>query len=137
MAIERVCVEYDKAPYKKSLRFRLPWSPLIKEPIFSVYLGKQSLGGGGDKSHSLCTKSDASKPPFKNSCIILVQEFKRRSLQCQTDTCGCRQLKGLFGVCNWHLQVPSKTDNTLYGSFEAIVDTGTTLLVLPKSIAEK
>jgi hypothetical protein len=33
--------------------------------------------------------------------------------------------------------VSSRTDNALYGSFEAIVDTGTTLLILQKSIADR
>ncbi|KAI8329410.1 aspartic peptidase domain-containing protein [Chlamydoabsidia padenii] len=91
---------------------------LIKKPIFSVYLGKHSIGGGGGYIFG------GSNPAHYQEPLMFVP---------------ANSSKGY-----WNVQVTSiSTGNVLsnttkqsYGQFETIVDTGTTLVLLPMTIAD-
>ncbi|SAM07637.1 hypothetical protein [Absidia glauca] len=90
---------------------------LIKDPIFSVYLGKQKLGGGG-----VFMFGNSNPAHFSGSLTPVAVDSSK----------GFWSVKVASLSTAGDKTVPSKTDNALYGSFEAIVDTGTTLLILQK-----
>ncbi|CAO3596755.1 unnamed protein product [Absidia cylindrospora] len=88
---------------------------VIKKPIFSVYLGKKSLGGGGEYvfggSNPAHYQGNLTSVPVDNS-------------------------KGFWNVKVASLSAGTSSSSSLFGPFEAIVDTGTTLLILQKDIAK-
>jgi hypothetical protein len=86
---------------------------LITQPIFGVYLGKASNGGGGEY---IFGGYDSTK--FKGSLKTVPVDNSQ----------------GFWGIT-----VSSSTINgkSASGSFSAIIDTGTTLLLLTNSVAAK
>ncbi|CEI90234.1 Putative Rhizopuspepsin-2 [Rhizopus microsporus] len=84
---------------------------LISRPIFGVYLGKASNGGGGEY---IFGGYDSTK--FKGSLTTVPIDNS----------------EGFWGVTVKGTKIGSKS---IGGSFSAILDTGTTLLLLPDSVA--
>ncbi|CAO3685266.1 unnamed protein product [Rhizopus stolonifer] len=85
---------------------------LISQPIFGVFLGKANRGGGGEY---IFGGYDSSK-------------FKRPLVTIPIDNS-----QGFWGITVGSTKVGSVS---VAGSFEAILDTGTTLLLLPDSVAD-
>ncbi|KAG1147805.1 hypothetical protein G6F37_002243 [Rhizopus arrhizus] len=86
---------------------------LISRPIFGVYLGKQSNGGGGEYVFG---GYDSSK--FKGSLTTIPIDNS----------------EGFWGVTVKSTKIGG---TTVSASFDAILDTGTTLLLLPDNVAAK
>ncbi|KAG1441826.1 hypothetical protein G6F56_011317 [Rhizopus delemar] len=84
---------------------------LISSPVFGVYLGKQSNGGGGEY---IFGGYDSSK--FKGSLVTVPVD----------------KSEGYWGVTVKSTKIGSKTVSS---SFSAILDTGTTLLLFPENVA--
>jgi hypothetical protein len=84
---------------------------LISSPVFGVYLGKESNGGGGEYVFG---GYDSSK--FSGSLITVKVDNS----------------DGWYGITIKSTKVGS---STIFSSFSAILDTGTTLLALPNDIA--
>ncbi|KAG0741624.1 hypothetical protein G6F57_011739 [Rhizopus arrhizus] len=84
---------------------------LISNPVFGVYLGKESNGGGGEY---IFGGYDASK--FKGSLTTIPVDNSN----------------GWYGVT---IRGASIGRSRVAGSFDAILDTGTSLLVLPNDVA--
>ena len=85
---------------------------LISSPVFGVYLGKSTNGGGGEYVFG---GYDSSK--FTGSLSTVAVD----------------KSQGYWGVTISKLAIGT----TSYGSFSGILDTGTTLLILPQTVAAK
>jgi hypothetical protein len=85
---------------------------LISSPVFGVYLGKSSNGGGGEY---LFGGYDSSK--FTGALT----------------TVPVNKSQGFWGITVSAL----KSGTASFGSFSGILDTGTTLLLLPQAVATK
>ncbi|KAG1465375.1 hypothetical protein G6F56_004900 [Rhizopus delemar] len=84
---------------------------LISSPVFGVYLGKESNGGGGEY---IFGGYDSSK--FSGSLTTVAVD----------------KSEGYWGVTVKGTKIGSKTVSS---SFSAILDTGTTLLLFPEDVA--
>ncbi|CAO3670360.1 unnamed protein product [Rhizopus stolonifer] len=84
---------------------------LISSPVFGVYLGKESNGGGGEY---IFGGYDSSK--FSGSLTTVAVD----------------KSEGYWGVTVKGTKIGSKTVSS---SFSAILDTGTTLLLFPENVA--
>ncbi|KAI8090000.1 rhizopuspepsinogen precursor [Halteromyces radiatus] len=93
---------------------------LIKDPIFGVYLGKQSAHGGGEYTFG---------------------GINPARYQGKLTTVPVDNSQGFWGVDVTSMVTlgnsSSSAKTPLTGSFHAIIDTGTTLVVLQKNIATK
>ncbi|CAO3681739.1 unnamed protein product [Rhizopus stolonifer] len=84
---------------------------LISNPVFGVYLGKESNGGGGEY---IFGGYDSSK--FSGSLTTIPVDNSN----------------GWYGIT---IKSSTVGSSKVSGSFSAILDTGTTLLILPNSVA--
>ncbi|KAI8141665.1 rhizopuspepsin 4 precursor [Fennellomyces sp. T-0311] len=84
---------------------------LIDKPIFSVYFGKKSEGGGGE---------------------LLFGDYNPKHIAGNLSTVPVDNSQGFWGVT---IQSLNTTNTTIAENIHAIVDTGTTLLVFPDNVA--
>ncbi|KAG2220451.1 hypothetical protein INT45_004193 [Circinella minor] len=85
---------------------------LINQPIFSVYYGKASEGGGGE---------------------LLFGDYNPKHIAGNLTTIPIDKSEGFWGV---NVESISTGNETFGKNLTAIVDTGTTLLILPDDIAQ-
>lgn len=96
----------------KTPAYNLISQGLISSPVFGVYLGKSANGSGGEY---LFGGYDSSK--FTGSLTTVPID----------------KSDGFWGITVSDV----KSGNSSFGGFNGILDTGTTLLLLPKKIADK